>query len=105
MPASPETATSRAELTLGRAVKELLDQAQVAVAADEWRLEAPLALRAADPGHDPQRAPQPQRLGLALDRVLAGVLVGDRSRGHLPGHLVDEHGPGIRGRLDARRRC
>ena len=43
-PAAPETATSRAAAPLKRAVEQLLEQAQLAVAPDERRLEPLLAL-------------------------------------------------------------
>ena len=87
---------------LDGAVEQLLEQAQVAVAPDERRLEHLLALASTDPSDHPRRPPQPQRLGLALDRVLAGVLVGDRGRGHVPRDFVDEHRPRVGGRLHAR---
>ena len=48
------------------AVEELLDQAQLAVAADERRLEAVGPLGAADRGHDRAHRPQRHRVGLAL---------------------------------------
>jgi hypothetical protein len=87
---------------LERAVKQLLDQAQVAVATDERRVQPLLALRPADAAEDAGRAPQAQWIGLSLDHVLAGVLVRDRRRGQLSGHLVDRHRVGPRHRLDAR---
>ena len=51
------------------------------------------------------RAARHSRSGsaLPLTDVLAGVLVGDRRRGHLPGDLVDQHRAGLGRRLDARR--
>ena len=52
---------------LGGGVEEVLDLAQLAVAADERRLE-PLRLeRAAQAGDDAERAPERHELGLALE--------------------------------------
>ena len=88
----------------GALVEEILDAAQLAVAADERRLE-PLRLeRAARARHDAQRPPERHRLVLALQRVRAGVLVDDRLLGRAPRRLADEHGAGLGGRLDPRRR-
>ena len=103
-PAGPETATRRAALALERTVEELLEQTQVGVASEQRRLEDPLALRAAHTGDHAHGPPQMQRLGLALHRVLAGVLVGDRRRGHFVGDLVHEHRPRPGRRLGAGRR-
>ena len=61
--------------------------------------------RAAARGDDAQRAEERDRLGLALQLVLAGVLVGDRRLGRALRRLADEHGAGLGRRLDARRRC
>ncbi len=87
---------------LERAVEQLLDQPQVALATDERRIETLLSLRPADPTEHPRRSPQAQWLRLSLDDVLAGVLVRDRGRGQLPGHLVDQHRAGLGHRLDPR---
>ena len=86
-----------------RGVKQLFDQAQLGIAPDELRLEA-VAVDARGDREQLGRAPQLERLGLALERVTAGVLVGDHGRGHLAGDVVDEHRPGISGCLDPRRR-
>ena len=86
-----------------RAVEELLDQAQLAVAADERRLEAGRLLRAAARRERRgARASSAQRLRLALQLVLARRLVGDRGLGRAPRRLADEHRPGLGGGLDAR---
>ena len=60
-------------------MEQILDEPELAVAADERRLEARRAHRAAAPRDDAQRTPELDRLGLALELVLAGVLVGDRA--------------------------
>ena len=90
-------------LALGRGVEELLDEAKLVVATDEGGLEDARALRAGDGGDDPGRLEEPDRLGLALELVLAGVDVGDRRRGGGPGRLVDIAAPRRGGRLDAGR--
>ena len=79
---------------LGAGVEELLDQAQLAVAADERRLEADRLLRAAAAATTRERAPERARLGLPLQLVRAGVLVGDRRLGRPPRRLADEHRAG-----------
>ena len=84
-PATPETSTRRAELALGGAVEELLDEAQLVVSPDEGGLEDARALRAGDGGDDPGRLEEANRLGLALQLVLAGVDVGDRPPPSRPG--------------------
>ena len=84
-------------------MEELLDQAQLRVAADELGLKAvPI-----DIGRGRQHldcAPQLKRLGLALERVAPRVLVGDHGRGHLACDVVDEHRSGVGGALNAGRR-
>ena len=87
---------------LGAGMEELLHEPKLAVAADERRLQPRRAQRTAGPGHDPQRPPQLHRLGLALELVHAGVLVGDRRLGRALRRLADEHGARLGGRLDAR---
>ena len=52
---------------------------------------------------DPGRLEEVDRLGLALELVLAGVDIGDGRRGGSPGHLVDVTAPRAGSRLDARR--
>ena len=78
VPASPTTVTSRARRCSALSSKRLDDLCQLALAADERRLEAGAAPRAARAGDDPQRRPGADRLLAPLDRVLARVLVGDR---------------------------
>ena len=88
-------------VALGRGVEELLDEAELPVTSDEGRLDDARALRAGDGGHDPGRLEEPDRLGLSLQLVLAGVHVGDRSRRGGPRRLVDVAAPRRCGRLDA----
>ena len=84
-------------------MEEILDQPQVRVASDEGRLPAGLELGLA--GGDYARGPpEPQRLVLSLQHVLAGVLVGDHGRGHLSRYLVHQHGSRLRLGLDPRGR-
>ncbi len=82
-------------------VEEILDELQLAVATHERRFETGGAHRAAPARDDAQRAPELHRLGLALQLVLAGVLVGDRRLGGALGCVAREHGAGLGCRLDA----
>ena len=75
-----------------RRVEQVLEQAQLRVAADERRLEALVATAAAALRDDPQGAPRGDRRGLALEQLLAGRLVRDRVRRRALGLLADEHG-------------
>ena len=90
-------------LLVGRAVEELLDEAQLAVAADERRLEPGGASLAAAVGDHAQRAPELGGLALALELVRARVLVGDRRLAGAPRRVADEHRARLGRRLDARR--
>ncbi len=76
---------------VGRRVEEVLDETQLAIAADEGRLEADGAVRALALRDDPERPPQLDRLGLPLELVRSRRLVGDRSLARSPGCLADEH--------------
>src|SRR6476619_1779934 len=89
---------------LGGSVEEVLDLAELALAADERRLEPTRLQGAADAGDDPARAPEANRLGLPFQLVLAGVLEDDRLLGRAARRLADEQRAGLRGRLDARSR-
>ena len=77
------------------------------VAPDERRLQRSSTRRARRDvrDHPDARATAAHRLGLALQLVLAGVLVGDRRLGRCARvALADEHAcPAARDRLDARR--
>ena len=82
-----------------QAWKSSLTSRNSRVAADERRLEAGRATLAAARGDHPQRAPELDRLGLALELVEAGVLVSDRGlaspagsprrRARVPGSAAD----------------
>ena len=82
-------------------VEQLLDQAQLAVAADQGGLEPVGALGAPGGGDHGAHRPERDRVGLALEGVGAGVGVGDGGGGEQPRGLVDEDAAGLRGRLDA----
>ncbi len=86
---------------LGGDVEELLDEPQLAVAADERRLEPHRLLRASPGGGHAQRLPERHGLGLALQLVVARFLVGDRRLRQALGRLADEHRPRRGRRLDA----
>ena len=88
---------------LGRGVEEVLDEAELAVAPDERRLEALGLERAADAGDDAERLVEPHRLGLALQLVDAGVGVDDRGLGRPAGRLVHIAASRRRDGLDPRR--
>jgi hypothetical protein len=91
-------------LFVRRAMEELLDQAQLAIAADEGRFQAEGLERASPPRGYPQRAEEPERLGLALQLWAARVLVGDRRLARSLRRLSDEHSSGPCDRLHARGR-
>ena len=61
-------------------------------------------MRSADEAHDPQRAPELDRLRLALELVNAGAFVGDGALGGSFRRGADEHGAGLGDRLDSARR-
>ena len=91
MPAWPMTDTKRRPLLAPGGVEQVLEQAQLLVAADERRLEALGPIDAAELGHDAQGPPRRDRATLALEQLLAGRLVGDRRRGRAVGRLADQH--------------
>ena len=68
----------RPPLASGR-VEQLLEQAELVVAADERRLERLRPVAAAELRHDAQRAPRRHRRVLALEQLLAGRLEDDRA--------------------------
>ena len=89
-------------VTLRCALLERLDHAgQLALAADERRLEPDAPPRAAGARDDPQRGPRADRLLAALDLVLAGILVRDRGLACPARDVVDQHRP--RRAIDCRR--
>jgi hypothetical protein len=91
-------------VVLGGCVEELLHEAQLAIAADEGRLQRG---RADGPAAQPDyahRTPELQRLGLPLEHMRAGVLEHDRGLGGALGRFADEHRPRLGHGLDAGRR-
>ena len=83
---------------LGRVVEELLDLAQLAVAADERRLQALRLERPAQAGDDPLRPEERRQPLLALQLEGAGLLVDDRLLGGAARRVADVD------RVPARRR-
>ena len=76
---------------VGAGVEELLREPQLAVAADERRLEA-LRLQSAGPtGRHAESPPELHRLRLALQLVETGVGVRDRRFRRPPRRIADEH--------------
>ena len=84
-------------------VEQILDLAQLAVAADERRLQPLRLQRRRPPRDDAQRAPQRRLTLLALELEAARGLVDDRALGRPPRRLADEDRSGLRHRLHARR--
>ena len=106
MPAIPITETSCALPSSAERVEQLLDEPQLAVAADERRLEAGRAHRTPRvPGRHPERPQERHRLRLALQLVVARVLVGDRGLGRALRRLADEHRARLGRRLDRGTPC
>ncbi len=101
-PGDPEDRDEAGLSLVARGMEEIFDQAHLALAADERCLEAGRAPLAAAGGDHSRRVPQRHRLGLALELVLARVLVGDRCLARAPCSLSDEDGSGLRGRLHPR---
>ena len=104
--ADPGDADDRDELglaLLGGRVEQLLDQAQLAVAADERRLEADgLQGAAAARGHTRSARQSGTGSALPFSSCSPAVLVGDRRLGRPPRRLADEHGAGLGRGLDPR---
>ena len=75
------------------------------VAADERRLEPVAAAAAAALGDDPDARHAGDRRGLALERLLAGRLEGDRAGGRPLGRLADEDRARAARRTGAGWRC
>ena len=76
---------------VGAGVEELLREPQLAVAADERRLEALRLQPAGPPGGDAERTPELHRVRLALQLVEARVGVRDRRFRCPPRRVADEH--------------
>ena len=81
--------------------EQVLEQAELLVAADERRLEGLAPVAPAAPGDDADGAPGGDRGRLARQRLVARGLEGDRARCGPPCRLAHEHRPGRRGRLEA----
>src|SRR5206468_2243010 len=82
-------------------VELLSDQAQVGGAADEPGLQR-VPMRALSARQSRDGAPEMKRLRLALELVVARVLVGDPGGGDLAGDVVDQHRAGVRDGLHTR---
>ena len=88
-----------------RGVEQVLEQRELAVAADERRLELVAPAAAAALGDDADRAVGRDRALLALEDLVAGRFEGDRLvRGALR-RLADEDGPGLGDGLEPGRPC
>ena len=103
-PGDPDDRDEAGLPLVARGVEEILDQAQLSVAADERGLEAGGTSLAPPRRDHPRRAPERHRLRLALQLVLARVLVGDRRLARTPRPLADENGSRRRFPLDPRGR-
>ncbi len=86
----------------GRGMKQLPDRPQLRVPADGRRLQPIHPLRPAHPGQYPERPPQMLRLGLALQRMLAGVGEPDRALRRPLRRPIAEHLPRLGRRLHPR---
>ena len=84
-------------------MEDVLEQAQVFLATDQGRFEPAVSLCALHTRQHAHRTPKVQRHGLAFDRVLSRVLIGDGQRGRLARDAVHEHCARLRRRLGARR--
>ena len=83
-------------------VQDVLQLAQLLLAADERRLERIRAALPAPLGDDAQRAPGRHGRGLALQRVVARAASNTIApSAALHGRLADEHGPGLGDALEA----
>ena len=87
---------------VGADVEELLDLAELPVAADERRFESVRLERPGAARDDAERAPEPGLAVLALELERACLLVGDRLVGCPAGRLADEHRARVGHGLDAR---
>ena len=93
MPAGPDDGDEPGAPLAARGVEEVLEQAQLVVAADERRLEAS-RLRSRPPRSATTRRARHAGTGrrLALEHLLAGRLEHDRAARGALGRLADEHG-------------
>ena len=105
MPAWPVIETSAGALLARGRVEQVLEQAQLRVAADERRLEAVRSGRGRSRSVTTRSARQAATgSSLPLRTVLAGRLEGDRAGRGALGRLADEDRAGRRDRLEPRRR-
>ncbi len=89
---------------VGTGEKDILDQLELTVAADEGGLEALRLHQPADAGDHPPDLPQPHRLGLSFELVQAGIPVLDRRIRCSLGRIANKDRARRRGGLHARRR-
>jgi len=103
-PSDPDHGEQVRAALVGARVEEILQQPELAVAADERRLEpGGPELAAAERDHA-NRAREVDRLGLPLELVCARVLVDERGFGHVARGLRHEHRARLGGGLHARGR-
>ena len=86
-----------------RGVEEVLDEAQLRIAAHEWGLQLLATADAAALGDDPYRAVGGHRADLPLQLLLAERFEDDRALGAMAGRLADDHDPRRRHRLESGR--
>ena len=86
-----------------RRVKQLLQQAHLVFAADEWRFQLLAAVSPATFGHDAHRSPCRDRGGLALERLVRLALERDRVVRRTLCRLADENGAWLGRRLQSAR--
>ena len=87
-----------------RRMEQVLEQAQLIVAADERCLKRLRPVASTELRDDPERPPGRHRDRLALERLLARFLERDRARCGAVGRLADEDRARRRGGLEARGR-
>ena len=90
-------------LLAARRLEEVLEQTDLLAAADERRLEGLGAVAPATLSDDAQCAPRGNRRLLALELLIAGGFIGDRSTRGTVGRLTNEHAAWLSGTLQAAR--
>ncbi len=100
----PEDRDEPDRALLADGMKELLDDAERAVPADQRSLGQLAPSEPAAEGHDLARLPGLDRLALAPQRPVAGRLEGDRPRRDPMGGVVDQDRPGSGRGLESRGR-
>ena len=101
-PGRPADRDEPRDPAVDRDVEQVLEKPRFRVPAEHRGLEAGRAPRAGPAGDHPAGAVEVKRLRLALDAMLAGVLVSDAGGGDLHRHVVDEDGSRSRRRLNPR---